>query len=101
MSDIWVVKFGPDSLVNLAIQTVSAQASIDIHPNPTNGNFIFTTSEAGSVNFYDLKGSIQWSTRVKKGRSILAVPEGIAAGTYLVRFVGNNTGVQKTIVYQP
>ena len=101
--DIWVVKFGPDSMAVLNINTLQATNAIHLYPNPTKGNFTITTPEDGKVELYDMQGRLLYTTKIPKGKTDIKMPSNISAGTYLLRYnnADGNIVENKMLIYQP
>lgn len=70
----------------LGVQTFS------MYPNPASSNFMFTTTENGTLEMFDSNGKLVYAQNVTASQTEVNVAE-FAAGTYSVRFTGSNGSV--------
>lgn len=74
---------------------------LTVYPNPTHGAFTVQTSSSGTFTIYTLEGKEIQHMAVVEGVNTVHLPEGIAAGIYMCRFIsddGNSTMVR--LVYE-
>jgi hypothetical protein len=80
----------------------AGQEDISIYPNPTTGQLGIRSQQSGRLSFYDLQGGSVGSYEIKAGNTVFQLPETLAAGIYMGRFISSDGKLNKTfrIVYQ-
>lgn len=79
-----------------------AIADFTLYPNPTPGSFTLTTAEAGTMTIYAMDGREVYSFEVNSGSSQHTLKDGMSAGVYTCRFVGQNgSAANVRLVYDP
>jgi hypothetical protein len=77
-------------------------AVIRLFPNPTNGVLSIETSVAGTLSIFSLDGKAIASYNVNAATTALSLPNKIAGGIYMCRFIGNDGASEIVrLVYEP
>jgi len=76
--------------------------SLSVAPNPANGKVTVSSNISGEITVYTIDGKRVKEYAVKIGSTIIAMPEDIASGVYLLRFNGDDGSTQTVrLVYNP
>ena len=71
-------------------------------PNPTSGLLKVNSLSAGVINIYGLEGKLICSLPVSEGETELSIPQTVAPGIYLVKYIGDNgTEDLEKLIYAP
>jgi hypothetical protein len=73
------------------------QFSLNIYPNPSNGNFTVVTSQATSIKVVDAVGKVIYQATIKEGSNHLQL-EDTMNGVYFIQFNDGNTQHIKRLV---
>ena len=71
-----------------------------LYPNPTNGNFI-VESGGGRISLMSLDGRVLKEYELAEGKDKIELPQGIAAGMYMIKYRGPKTDKVLRLIYQP
>jgi len=71
-----------------------------IYPNPTTGNFM-VESKGGTLSVMGLDGRLIGEYDLKEGKDKVGLPQGLAAGMYMLEYHGPKAGKVLRLVYQP
>jgi subtilisin-like proprotein convertase family protein/uncharacterized protein YjdB len=76
--------------------------SFSVAPNPTTGRLTVSSSVSGAVAIYTIDGRQLDQQIVSKGATVMAMPNNLASGVYMLRFKGDDGSTQTVrLVYQP
>jgi hypothetical protein len=75
---------------------------LQLYPNPSTGALTIECPEQGSLTIFTLEGKIIKTYQVSAGKTDLTLPFGLAAGTYLCRYAGEEGSLATVrLTYQP
>jgi hypothetical protein len=84
------------------INDVDNDEDISIYPNPTNGSFLFTSKEKGTLALYDLHGQHLESYPVRAEKTVVDLPSSLPTGIYYARFITvSGSGTTIKLEYKP
>ncbi|XZF15495.1 right-handed parallel beta-helix repeat-containing protein [Chitinophagaceae bacterium MMS25-I14] len=75
---------------------INAGNSIQLFPNPTNGNLTLQSKDAGWLSIYNMQGALITTYSIADEKTTLTIPATVAAGTYVARFISVSGNVQQT-----
>ncbi|GAA4465926.1 hypothetical protein GCM10023093_18980 [Nemorincola caseinilytica] len=82
--------------------TIPQPVQVSVFPNPTHGAITVESPVAGTFSIYALDGRMVAQHTIDALHQAVSLPQGLAAATYLCRFIGNDGSVYTTrLVYEP
>jgi len=91
------MEFSCDPLSTSVIH-MDSPASINVHPNPTNGRVQLEMPAPGVVELFDLNGRRVWQERLPQGTQWVDL-QGVTSGVYLLRAEG--TPATRVVIMDP
>ena len=88
--DGFLVKLISNSSTNVKSVNAVGGHAIAVYPNPASDRFFIDAVTAGSLTISTITGGEIGSYQLSSGKTEIALPAGIATGTYICRFTGAN-----------
>jgi hypothetical protein len=76
------------------------EVSLEVYPNPSNGAFTVSASEAGTVNIINELGQLIQSVEVNKENNFKTTVEGLNRGIYFVTTTSNGSVLTEKVIVQ-
>jgi myo-inositol-hexaphosphate 3-phosphohydrolase len=81
---------------SIKTNTDDKSSAFSVFPNPTSGALSITAEVDGEFTVYSLDGKLVQQYQVTSGNNSVSLPNDLAAGIYMCRFIGND-GITKMV----